>query len=294
MQNRPTHVPDDETRVGSGGWVRKALQDMDAEPDRFASPACDRLITWLYYVAVRRARAAGVPARDITEVAQDAMPRIVGSLRPVDDSTAAINPAAMFERIVERAVSGATYRLRMEGFGGVQPNGRDWHALFPRIVNGEAASRALEMLPATVIEQPVCHSQDIGQQFAEWVSTQLEVTLTDDARHAFLYVLDRLAAGVSRPSLVRGGNAGLTVDPAMRFLGFDAKTAGSFARWLLGRTDSGHAFPAALDAFRTEGVHRPEALAQWRRLALSAGFARALTEAVDETSPQPESSRRIA
>lgn len=282
--------------VGSIAWVRDRLRALPASSDWSRADACQELITWLYGVAGRRAAALGVAWQDRTEVAQDAMPRIV---RALDRSRARIaqaeNPAAVLQRIVERAVAAAVYQLRMAGLGGVRPNGRHWHTTFPQMVRGQAAADLLELAHFEV-EQPSREVENLAGRLAEWVKEHLGIVLTDDAVDAVAYVVDRLLAGVGRPSLVRGGYAGLATDPAMGYLGFDAVSARAFARWLLGRSDPGHEAASVLDAFLAGRVEDRKVVADWSRVAVDSGFGEEQTGASVTSLPShsPHLSRRIA
>lgn len=280
--------------VGSAQWARDRLHALAADDDWSGMPACSELIDWLYPVALHRARTSGVPRRDLLEVAQDAMPWIVRALRrSAPQIASALNPAAVLERIVERAVAAATHRLRMAGLGGVQPNGRHWHKPYPTIWRYGTAARLLETIQA--VEEETDHAvEDVADQLAEWVTSHLSVVLTDEALHAVVYVLDRLLARVGRAALVRGAHAGLSGDPAMRHLGFDAAAAGAFARWLLGRADAGHKAPALLDAFLDANEPKSEVLTRWRDVAVEHGFARELASVTNLPPTEPRPARRIA
>jgi hypothetical protein len=120
--------------------------------------------------------------------------------------------------------------------------------------------------------------------------------LTVGASDATTYVLDRLRGGASRTTLVRGGHSSLSIDPAMRVLGFDRESAGAFGLWLLGRKD--RQILGVLDSAALEIRADAAALSRWRGVALGFGFA------VPTGSPPPgqlaqldhprEAGRRIA
>jgi hypothetical protein len=258
---------------GSSDWVRARLLALSGCDNWTEHPACPVLVEWLYTVVQHRTGALGLPSQTRADVAQDAMAPV---LRAVHTSRARIaaadNPAAVLERVAVRAVAAGGHRVRMAGLGGVAANGRNWGATYPRHIGGDAALRLLELLPDPVYE-PCRAVEDTAARLALWVSENLNVALSSDTVDAIVYVLDRLVAGVSRGSLVRGSHSGLASDPAMRHLGFDAASAGAFACWLLGRRDAEHEAPSVLDAFLDGASPVPIEAERWRRQAVKFKFA---------------------
>lgn len=269
----PARVPRQEGQPGSPSWVRERLRAMPADDGWSRVDACRELIGWLYPVAVHRAGMIGVPPSDRREVAQDAMPSIVSALKRTRAQIAnANNPAALLEHITARAISGGAHRLRMAGMGGVSPNGRHWLTPGVYTLGGDLGWDLLEAVPYGP-DRPCREVEQAAAQVARWVAAHLDVRLNPDARHAVVYVLDRLAAGVGRAALVRGGHTALADDPAMRHLGFEPSGSRTFARWLLGRSDARHGLPSVLDAAVLGKAFGPDVLADWRRAAIQAGFA---------------------
>lgn len=258
--------------IGSAGWVRDRLQSLPSDERWVNTEACEELISWLYAVSRQRARKAGIGASDRTEIAQDAMPRIVMALKQSRSRIGqAQNPAALLERVTARAVSEGVYRFRMAGLGGVRPNGRNWGTQFPRMVCGDTAD-LIEAIPHSP-DEPGREVEQAVERVVLWIVCHVGVELTPGAVDAVVYVLDRLVAGISRAALVRGGRVGIAEDPAMRHLGFEPDGARVFARWLLGRTDAGHELPSVLDAALSGESVSTSVLTDWRAAALRAGFA---------------------
>jgi hypothetical protein len=259
-----------ETRHGQGSaeWVRARLASIRGARCWDAGDA-EELLGWLRIVAARRARE--VPERDRPDVLQNGLIEI---LRAVQQSARefanAENPAALLERVVDRAVRRARHQASMSGLGGVPANGRNWRKAYPRHVSGDAAMRVLTELPASVSE-PCLAVERVACRIAEFVLERVEVELSADAIDAIVYILDRLLDGVSRATLVRSAHSGLRGDPAMRYLGFEAGAAAAFGCWLLGRDDGAHRGPSVLDAF-LDGEAAPSAVAQWRRQSIAFGF----------------------
>ena len=261
-----------ETR-GGAEWVARRLRPMWTDPDWSRSTGCNELIEWLYSAAARRAKIVGVAPAEREEMAQDAMPKILAALRHWGNGLAsAENPAALLERVVNRAVSEGMHRMRMEGMGGVPPNGRSWRTSPPRSISGDVVWRLVEEFPDE-LESPDWEIEKAAAAVAGWVVQHMGLVLTRNANHAVVYILDRLICGISRGALVRGGHAGLGTDPAMRHLGFDPTAARAFGRWLLGRTDRGHAMASVLDAALLDEAVSSGVLGSWRRTALDYAFA---------------------
>lgn len=260
---------------GDSEWVVQRLSAMRIDSNWSRSRSCDELIDWLYAVAEHRARSNGIAAQDRAEVAQDAMPEIVAALRTAREPNAmSENPAALLERVAARAVSHAAYRMRMCGVGGVPANGRNWRTPPLRLVDEDLARPLLEELPVS-IDRPSRAIEAAADTVAAWVAAHVDVCLTADGANAVAYVLDRLASGVSRGVLVRGGYTGLGADPAMRYLGFDAAAARALGRWLLGRADRGHEMASVLDSALLGEPVSARVLAGWQRTALDYEFATA-------------------
>ena len=260
----------DETRRGQGSaeWVRARLASMRGERCWDGREA-EELLGWLRLVAARRARE--VMERDRHDVLQNALIEILRAVQQsARDFANADNPAALLERVVDRAIRRARHEASMNGFGGVPANGRNWRKAYPRHLGGEAAMRVLAELPAPVM-QPSVAVERVASRIAEFVLEQVEVELSAEAIDAIVYVLDRLVDGVSRATLVRSAHSGLRADPAMRHLGFEAGAAAAFASWLLGRDDGAHSGPSVLDAF-LNGEAAPSAVARWRRQSIAFGF----------------------
>jgi hypothetical protein len=231
------------------------------------------LIDWLYVVARHKAGRSQAAAHAHADIVQDSMMSIftslIGSRQKLADAD---NPAAMLETITARAVAAGQHRTHMSGFGGVAPNGQHWKDRYPRPIGGTAALRILDEVPA-VHDTPSPHAPRVAGQVADWAAAHLRVLLTDDALHATVYVVDQIVSGVSRAALVRGGHSCLTRDPALRHLGFSARAAGTFAKWLLGRRDPGHVAPSVLDAALADRVPDDIQVQAWRQTALVARFA---------------------
>lgn len=274
QQPDPTGAGHDAADVGratsirphSGEWVRARLLALDEAGDWRDN---GELLDWLRLVAERRAR--DVPRHDRRDVVQDAL---IDILRIVQESlprfVAASNPAALLERVVARRVGHARHRASMTGLSGVSANGRNWRKRYPRHLGGIAAIRVMSEI-ATAPSAPCVEVARTASRLAEYVHEEVGVVLSDDAIDALTYVLDRLAGGVSRSTLVRG-HTGLRTDPAMAHLGFCPTSAGGFGCWLLGRTDGRHDAPSVLDAFLDGRSAAPNVAAGWRRQAIAFGF----------------------
>ena len=261
---------------GSQTWVREQLLVLRDDPLWAQRRECAQLVDWLHTVVHHRARKLGLGPDLSDELAQDAMTRVFRSLATSRDSFAtADNPAAVLERVTARAVGESRHRIKMCGFGGVAPNGLNWRARYPRQIGGDAAQRIFDELPATANETDPAVA-DAAERVTVWVQTNLQVQLTDDAKHALVYVLDRLVSGVSRSTLVRGAHSGLGGDPAMRHLGFDPAAASAFAVWLLGRRDSHHNAPSVLDAALDGATTDELGFGRWQRDGLRVGFVVAM------------------
>ncbi len=251
-----------------GEWVRAQLIAISEWGER--SQGCDQLLAWLWLVVKRRARDVAEPDR--SDVVQDAIIEIVSAVRKsLPHFVEAGNPAALLERVADRAVGHARHRTSMSGFGGVSANGRNWRKRYPRHLGGEAAMRVLTGIPSTPRERSV-EVEKTASRVAEYVLEEVGVELSADAIDALVYVLDRLVAGVRRATLVRGGHSALRADPAMTHLGFCPGAAGAFARWLLGRDDGQRETPSVLDAFLDGERVAPAVAVRWRRQALAFGF----------------------
>jgi DNA-directed RNA polymerase specialized sigma24 family protein len=233
---------------GSVSWVRERLLALCGDEQWATRREGRELVEWIHVTVQRRARKLGLSPDASDEVAQDAMARVVRALATSRATYAtAINPAAIVERVAARAVAESRHRVMMAGFGGVAANGQNWRARFPRQIGGDAARQLFEELP---VPDPVADTSvlDAADRIGEWVVDRVGVRLTATGKHAVVYVLDRLVAGVGRPSLLRGGHSALGSDPAMRYLGFDGTASRAFALWLLGRCDADHRTPSVLDA----------------------------------------------
>lgn len=284
---------DEFERIGSRGWVRSRLVSLPSTDPCHESVPFRELLEWLYTVVQRRARSLDLPGYLQADIAQDAIEPI---LRALDLSRVRIaqaeNPAAVLERVASRAVGAGRHDARMAGLAGIPANGRNWRASYPRYISGQAADRLLEALPMPA-DEPAGAVEDTAGRLSVWVLGHLDIRLSPDAVNATVYILDRLVAGVSRASLVRGGDSNLAADPAMRHLGFDPAGARAFAVWLLGRDDPKHNAASVLDAF-VEGVPpAPLVVERWRRRAVKIGFA-AHRAAPDRTSIEDRRGIRIA
>ena len=137
---------------------------------------------------------------------------------------AATNPAAMLEIVVHRRLADEQHRARMCGMAGAARNGRTSRTSYPYRVGGEQAQRILADVPTPTFEAN--HAIDrAATRIHDWVVDRLAVELDGDPLHATIYVLERLADGVSRASLLRGGHTALSADPALRHLQFSTATA---------------------------------------------------------------------
>ena len=242
-----------------------------ADPAGAAREDAD-LIQWLYVISGRHAWRRRVRASDRADVVQAAVSdAYMDVVRTRGNLQNAVNPAASVETIVRRAVAGAHHEASMAGFGGAPPNGQHWHDEFPRQVGGVAADRMIQALPLLSHRSSGCIPAT-GARIRDWIAVELRIELSGDAVHAVEYVLDRLVAGVSRRSLLRGGHSALTRDPALGYLGFTPTTARLFASWLLG-TGSADAPPAVVDVAIGAIALDPESVGVLRSRALAGGFA---------------------
>ena len=183
----------------------------------------------------------------------------------------------MLEIVVHRRLADEQHRARMCGMAGAARNGRTWRTSYPCRVGGEQAQRILADVPTPTFEAN--HAIDrAATRIHDWVVDQLAVELDGDPLHATIYVLERLADGVSRASLLRGGHTALSADPALRHLQFSTATARTFAVWLLGKHDQRHRFDGqstgVIDAALLAEPTSPITRARWREIALAARFAR--------------------
>jgi hypothetical protein len=180
------------------------------------------------------------------------------------------NPAAALEVLVMHSASGAYHSHRMAGFGGAAKNGRNWRKALPRQISSTNLAESLAAPPLAIHDND--DSAEAAHRLSLWITNNLALRLTSEAIDATTYTLDRLRAGVSRSSLVRGSYSCLTNDPAMRFLGFDRASAGAFSRWLLGRAD--RHMPGVIDAASVNTPPDNPTRTRWRHVALCFGFAR--------------------
>ena len=171
----------------------------------------------------------------------------------------------------------------MSGLSGVPANGQNWRLGYPRRIGGEAARRLLEERPTPAQAQDPA-IEHTATRVVDWVDLHVDVRMSDDARDAIVYCLDRLVAGVSRPALLRGGHSALGADPAMRHLGFNGPAATAFGVWLLGRHDAQHSSPSVLDAAVTAVPTTELTIERWRRDALRLGFAQVTASWLEQRS----------
>jgi DNA-directed RNA polymerase specialized sigma24 family protein len=265
--NRP-----DATR-GSSNWVRVRLVEGVGVDDWAQGLAGRELIDWLQAVVLRRLGRSSLGSEGIQDIAQDAMVSILEALNTSRAEFArAGNPAAVLERVAERACAEACHRARMQGLGGLPPNGRHWGVRPPQPIGGAKALWIFENLPRPEY-LPDPDVEAAAQRADRWITAHVGVMLSEDSVEAVIFVLGRLVDGVSRSSLTRGGHSSLRVEPAMRHLGFEPDAAGVFGVWLLGRTDAEHNAAAVLDAALDGEPADQRCLDRWRRIALRYGFA---------------------
>jgi DNA-directed RNA polymerase specialized sigma24 family protein len=260
---------------GSKEWVALRLVDENQGRDWAQGRACCELIDWMHGVVLHRLARSRFGSEGVKDIAQDAMVSILEALnRSRIEFARADNPAALLERIAERACAQACHQARMQGLGALPPNGRNWRLRPPRPIGGAKALWIFESLPGPVY-LPETDVEDAARRADRWIATRVGVMLSEDSVEAVIFVLGRLAEGVSRSSLTRGGHSSLRVDPAMRHLGFDPDAAGVFGVWLLGRKDPEHNAAALLDAALDGEPADQRCLDRWRRIALRYGFATA-------------------
>lgn len=258
---------------GSASWVRASLLALGSGADWAERPECRELVDWLYVVVRHRARRAGIAVEECDEVTQDAMMRVARALTATRGSYAeSDNPAAVLERVAARAVGESRHRVSMCGLGGMAANGRNWRARFPRKIGGEAARLIFEALPVVVCVEDTAVT-DAAARIRDWITAEIGVRLNRSGMDALVYVMDRLVAGVSRSTLLRGGRSALGVDPAMQHLGFESEAASAFGVWLLGRGDAHHNAPSVLDAALDDRQVDQLTAERWRRDAVRHGFA---------------------
>lgn len=208
---------------GSASWVRARLVDLRGDPGWAERQGCRELVDWLYVVVRHRARRAVAGSEERDEVTQDAMVRVVRALTDSRDAyERSNNPAAVLERVAARAVGESRHRVSMCGLSGIAANGRNWRARFPRKIGGESARLIFEALPATVCVEDTAVT-DAASRIGEWIAAELGAQLSTDGLDALVYVLDRLVAGVSRSTLLRGGRSALGGEPSDATLGSPPK-----------------------------------------------------------------------
>jgi hypothetical protein len=259
----------DTRATGSSEWARRLLAQLSGVGWTERS-ACVELIEWLYAVARHRVRRLGVPPRVRADLVQDAMSVVFQTLHSKrGELTEHTNPASALELLVMHAAGEVYHTHLMAGFGGVAKNGRNWGKPCPRRSSTVNLDESLAAPPLMIHVDD--RAAEATQRLSLWIVRNLGLKLTTAAVDATTYVLDRLRAGVSRSSLVRGGYSCLSTDPAMRFLGFDRESAGAFGRWLLGRTDRNilGVIDAAMLGAAVDDVTRT----RWRRIAICLGFA---------------------
>jgi hypothetical protein len=236
---------------------------------------CTELVNWLYTVVQHRSRRVSESRTARADVCQDAMTAIVQALRTAasrDRLAHRDNPAAVLERIAERAVEAACHVHRMAGYSGVAPNGRNWRKAYPVRVGSDENLDSLAARRDGPIPMSGASVDAATERVRAWVEGQLGVTMTEPALDATVYVLDRIFAGLHRSSLMRGAHSGLSRDPAMAHLGIETSAAHAFGCWLLGRPDGKPPTPGVLDLALADGVADDLLAARWRRLAVVTGF----------------------
>jgi DNA-directed RNA polymerase specialized sigma24 family protein len=262
-----------EAPRGSSAWVAVRLTAGVEAGSWTQGLPCRELIDWMQGVVLHRLARGSVGSEGVQDMAQDAMVSILEALNTSRAEFArADNPAALLERIAERACAEACHRARMQGLGNLHPNGRNWRVRPPQPIGGTKAQWIFENLPRPAY-LPDPDVEAAAQRADRWITAHVGVTLSEDSVEAVIFVLGRLVEGVSRSSLTRGGHSSLRVEPAMRHLGFEPDAASVFGVWLLGRTDAEHSAAAVLDAALDGEPADQRCLDRWRRIALRYGFA---------------------
>ena len=283
-----------EHEKGSAEWVRALLLDLSTD-DWARRPACADLVEWLYDVTRNRARRMGAPPRAQGEIVQDVVSSVVMTLHGRRVALAAhTNPASALEFLVIHGMHEVVHDHQMHGYGGVAKNGRNWVKPRPR---QSTAFNIDESLAAPAL---LLHADDriaaAAHRLHDWVERQLRLRLTASALDATTYVLDRLRAGKSRTTLLRGGHSSLRHDPAMQHLGFDPESSSAFGTWLLGRPE--RRVLGVIDAAVLEIHAGDRVCARWRAVALRSGFGEPSRTPppsnVMSPSPAPEVNRLIA
>lgn len=263
-------------RPGSSDWVRDRLSEVPASSSWTHGRACDELVGWLYRVVQHRSNRLNGTWSARADIAQDAMTAVFHALR-TPDSRARIaarnNPAAVLERVAARAVESARHRYQMAGLSGVPPNGRNWHKAYPTRLGGHDDVETYADATAAAMTDAIDHAGRIAIRVSTWSHANLGLRLHTDAIEAIAYVTDRLLAGVSRSSLLRGGHSALAGDPALRHLGIAAEAAHSFACWLLGRqAPASTSPPGVLDLALSNARPDQVTAARCRRTAIDCGL----------------------
>lgn len=281
------------SRPGSASWVRARLMTLPLADGWTNHPACTELIEWLYTVVRHRASALPEPPHARADIAQDAMTTVFQALqRSRPRLVRQDNPAAVLERVAERAIDAACHIQRMSGFGGVAPNGRNWHKPYPARVgdHGDIESLMVADSPCSASR----HTDRTVSRIVTWAFDRLGIAVTTAAVDATTYVIDRMLSGLSRSSLTRGGHSGLAHDPAMRHLGFQPAAAHAFAGWLLGRHDRQRDSPGVLDAALLGAEPDDVTCARWRRTALQFGLAEPVRRPTPPTPGNERTGQQIA
>lgn len=263
-------------RPGSSDWVRARLSQVPASTSWTHERACEELVGWLYSVVQHRSNRLNGTWSARADIAQDAMTAVFHALRTPDSRerlAARNNPAAVLERVAARAVESARHRYQMAGFSGVPPNGRNWHKAYPTRLGGHDDVETYADTAAATAADAVDHAGRIAIRVSTWSRGNLGLRLHPDAIEAIAYVADRLLAGVSRSSLLRGGHSALARDPALRHLGITAEASHPFACWLLGRQDPASASPpGVLDLALSNARPDQVTAARCRRTAIDCGL----------------------
>ena len=260
---------DNRSQVGSAEWVRRRVAEL-SDDGWTARPECLELVQWLYAVARHRVRRLGAPTSVRGDLVQDVMSSIFHTLESKRHELSQHgNPAAALEVLVVHSASEAYHNYLMAGFGGVAKNGRNWGKAFPRRISFTNLDESLAAPPLAIRVSD--ETADAAQRLSLWITKNLALRLTAEAVDATTYILDRLRAGVSRSSLVRGSYSCLTNDPAMHFLGFDRESSAAYSRWLLVRPDRN--VLGVIDAASFNAAADNLMRTRWRQVALGFGFA---------------------
>lgn len=163
--------------------------------------------------------------------------------------------------------------------------GQKWLHPSSQALGGEDEAYLLAVLPDRQSLERSDRENIAAGRVAQWARDQLGVALTPATLDATGYVLDRMTAGLSRSSLLRGHNNSLMHDPAMRFLGIAPEVARIFAHWLLGRNDFKRTAPGVLDAVAQYFQPDEMRCARWRDIALRSGLAQRLNHDPAASSP---------